>query len=251
MKRFITMGLLACAFASTAFEAESGAEPYQKVRIGVTMDYTLAAMEQVNGQLNKGVDVTKVGPGFTGMLEFDKFIVPFLFVGARAGYLFCLPGSVSYNYVLYKQTTTVNTSLIPLEAGVSVNFDLPATPISINAGIYGGYGFAFAQYKNDISPLAGQSSTFTRPFNGGSIIGELPVAVNLKLFSALSINLNGGFRYAKILKMVQSQDVNYEGIAGIDFPAGKKGDILKDSDNNDLAIDFSGFNIGVGLSLSF
>jgi hypothetical protein len=250
MKKFIAIGLLACAIASTSLVAESEAAPYQKVRIGVNVDYTRVAMHQVNKELNKGVNVTNLGSGFTGMLEFHIALVPFLMVGARAGYLHSLPASASYNYVLYNQKTTINASLIPLEAGLSANIKFPATPISIMAGVYLGYGFAFASYKNDIS-ASGGTATFTRPFNGGRFMGELPAAVNFKLASALSLNINGGYRFAKIRQMVQSHDVSYNGISGVSIPVGAKGDILKDSDNNDLVFDFSGFNIGVGLSLGF
>jgi hypothetical protein len=252
MKKFITIGLLACAFASTAFAAEAGAgdAPYQTVRLGVSVDYTTVAMDQVNKDLNKGGNITKLVSGITGMADFDVILLPFLMVGARAGYLYCFPASASYNYVLFNQTTTFNASLIPLEAGLIANFEIPASPVAIMAGVFGGYGFAFASVKNDISAL-GQTATFTQPFNGGGFVGEALAVVSYKLASTLSLNINGGYRLANIPQMVQTEDVSYTVISGITVPVGKKGDVLKDSDNNALVFDFSGFNIGVGLSLGF
>jgi hypothetical protein len=81
------------------------------------------------------------------MLNVDIVLARFLTVGARTGYLYCMPASATYNYLLYKQQTTVNGSLIPIEGGVNVNIELPVAPVSLTAGIYGGYGFAFASYK--------------------------------------------------------------------------------------------------------
>ena len=237
-------------FSLTAFAFDSGAAPDQTTRIGVTADYTWTTMDQVNKQLNKGTKVTPLHSGITGMLEFDIVLVPFLMVGARGGYLYCLPASASYNYVLYNQTTTINTSLIPVEAGVSAITELPATPISITAGVYGGYGFAFSSFKNDIS-ASGRTSAFTQPFSGGNFIGEVLAAINFKVSSAVSFNVNGGYRLAKIAQMLQSRDVNFNGIPGVSVPVGAKGDILKDYNNSDLAFDFSGYSIGIGLSRGF
>jgi hypothetical protein len=51
--------------------------------------------------------------------------------------------------------------------------------------------------------------------------------------------------------MILSQDINYTNIPGLSIPLNSKGDVLKDSDNNDLIFDFSGFNVGAGLSFGF
>lgn len=247
MKKLITLGLLACAFVSTAFIDKSWAGP---IRIGVDVDYTWSVMDQVNIQLNKGANVTNLNSGIAGMLDVDMFLNRFLLVGARAGYLLCLPASSRYDYVIYNQTSTINASLTPLEAGLSLNFKLPTTPLSLVAGVYAGYGFAFASYKNEISE-PGQTSTFTLPFHGSGFMGELLGTANFKMFPDVSFNINGGYRLAKIPQMIQSEDVSFNGIPGVSISAGKKGDVLKDSDNNDCAFDFSGFTLGAGISLDF
>jgi len=249
MNKIITNGLLVCAFAFLTFATEPAAEPYQKIRIGVNGDYSWVAMNQVNKQLKRGAAVTPLRNGIAGMLDLDFAPAPFLLAGVRVGYLYCMPGKATYDSVLYTQAVAINSSLIPLEAGLSLRFVLPATPITILAGIYGGYGFAFASYKNDISPSAGQTSTFTQLYNGHNFIGELHASANVKLFSAVSFGINGGYRLAIIPQMVQTQDVSYNGMPGIQV--GSKDDILKDAGNNKCAFDFSGFNIGAGVSLGF
>jgi hypothetical protein len=207
-------------------------------------------MGAVNKELNKGTNVTEVNGGVSGMLDFDLSLAPFLLVGARAGYLYDMPGSASYNYVLYTQTKTLNAALIPVEVGVSANVDVPSLPISLMAGIYGGYGFAYASVKNDIN-VFGQTSTYTQPYDGRGMVGELLASVNFKLNSALSFNINGGYRVAKVAQMKQTQDVSYNLIPGVAIPVGSKGDVMKDSNNNDLEFDYSGLNLGVGLSIGY
>jgi len=250
MKKILAIGLLACACASAAFAAETGTTPDPTVRLGVDVDYTMLAMDQVNKQLNKGINVTNLNSGFSGMLDLDVAVAPFLTIGARTGYLNAGQAVATYDYLLFNQTTTYNTSLIPLEIGLGTNFAIPATPLSIMAGIYGGYGFASASIKNEFSTL-GQTVTVTQPYTGGGFVGDLAAALNIKLFSALSFNLNGGYRLAKISQMTQSQDVSYTGLPGVSIPVGSKGDVLKDSDNNDMVFDYSGFHAGAGLSLGF
>jgi hypothetical protein len=246
MKKNIIFGLISFAFVSTAFAIDS----VEKVRIGVDVDWVWTAMDQVNKQLNRGENVNNLHSGFAGMLNVDIIAAPFLMIGTRAGVIVSQPASAKYDYVIYNQTTTIKTSMIPLEAGVSAIFELPTTPLSIKAGIYGGYGFAFVSFKNDIDAF-GQTTSFTQTFNGGSFVGELLATVNLKLSSALSLNLNSGYRVAKVSKVEQSENVAYSGIPGVSIPVGAKGDILKDTDNKDLEVDFSGFNIGVGFSVGF
>jgi len=240
MKKFMILGLLACVCASTAFASDN------LLRIGVNVDYTMVDMTQVNAQLNTGSSVSTMGSGISGMFDLDMSFLPFIMIGARTGYLYCAPGSLNYT-TLYK--STLNASLIPLEVGIGVNVKLPATPVSLMAGIYGGYGFAFASYKNDVSAL-GQSTSLTMPYNGNGGIGEVLAAVYFEMNSGVSFKINAGYRVAKISQMVQSQDVSGS-VSVVTFPAGKKGDVLKDSNNNSMAFDFSGLNIGVGLSHSF
>lgn len=250
MKKYLMAAVLAGLFASTGFAVDSRNTMYQMTRLGVDIQYTRVEMAQVNKQLNNGTSVRMLSDGIAAMGYFEIVLTPFLLLGVRSGYIYCLPGVAAYNYILFNQTTTINASLIPIEAGVSVNIDLPEAPISLKVGVFAGYGLAFGSIKNDISAL-GQTATFTQPYNGGSYIGEATASVSYNFSPVLALSINGGYRLANIPQMLQSEDVSYNGIPGITVPIGAKGDVLKDSDNKDMAFNFSGFNIGLGLNFGF
>jgi hypothetical protein len=249
MKKVLAAVLFVCVLVSTAFAEDVKTQPYQLVRLGAEVDYTIAAMDQVNVRLNSGgSSVTKLGPAIGAMLSLELAPAPFIMGGARLGYIYCMPASATYNFGTDKQT--LNAGLIPVEVGLSTNFEMLPAPIAIMAGIYGGYGFAGASYKNDYD-IAGVTASSTQKYDGSGFVGELIASINYKLFTGLSLNLNGGYRMAKIAQMKQSENVSYNDSLGIQHSAGAKGDILKDNDNKDLAFDFSGFNIGAGVSLGF
>ncbi len=237
------------ALVSVVSAEDAKKDPFQTIRLGLEVDYTMPAMEQVNAQLNDGGDkVTTIGPAIGAMLSLDVAPAPFIMAGARLGYIYCMPGSAEYLFGTIK--ATANASLIPVELGISTNFELLSTPLSIMGGIYGGYGFAMASNKLDYDVL-GVTASSTQNYDGSGFVGEFIASINYKLVSGVSINLNGGYRLAKILQLKQSADVTYTDSLGIDHTAGAKGDVLKDNSNNDLAYDFSGFNIGIGASVGF
>lgn len=62
--------------------------------------------------------------------------------------------------------------------------------------------------------------------------------VSYQLCSGASVNINSGFRYARVPQMIQAENVSYSGIPGITVP-------------DSLVFDFSGASIGAGLSLGF
>lgn len=228
--------------ASPVFAEE---EASKSIRMGFSVDYAVAAMGQVNTELNKGTGVTNIGPGVAGMINLDAALLPFLMAGVRGGYLYCMPAGASY--LLDTVDVTYNASLIPVEAGVTANLEIPGMPLSVMAGIYGGYGFAAASVKKVINLL---DAVYTQPYTGGAFIGEALVTANFKMSSSMYLSVNGGYRLANIPRMIQSEDVTYD-LLGVSTSAGAKGDILQDSDSNDLAFDFSGFSVGAGLSLGF
>lgn len=247
MKKLLAVMLLAGTFAAAVCAEETKITVNQTTRVTIDVDYSVVAMDKVNTELNTGTNVTTLSKGLSAMLNLDLAIVPFFGVGVRGGYLYCMPASA--NYVLSIAKQTINASLIPLEVGANVNLELTSVPVSLMAGIYGGYGIANASYKSDYNAL-GQTVSFTQPYDGNAIVGEVLATISFKLASALSLNINGGYRLAKVTKLTQSEDVNYS-VLGVTIPAGKKGDVLKDSSGNDLVYDYSGLNIGAGISMGF
>src|SRR5512133_2222071 len=223
MRKSIITCFVCCMFASTALAIESD----ENVRIGVDVDWAWTKMDDINKQLNKGENVNSLHSGFAAILNFDVVATPFLMVGGRTGIVFSQPASALYNYVVYNQKTTISSSIIPIEAGVSALWELPTTPLSIKVGAYAGYGFALVSFEKDINAL-GTTSSFTQPYTGGSFVGELLATLNFKLSPALSLNVNSGYRVAKVLELKQSKNINYNGIPGVSIEVGEKGDILKD-----------------------
>lgn len=243
MKKIIAIVLGVFAVVSTVFAEEEKA--YESMRLGFSASYGIAALEQVNEGLNDGTSVTVMGPSVAGMLNLDMVVSPFLFAGVRTGYVYCMPGSAKY--LLETIEVTENASLIPLEAGVTANIEIPGVPVSLMAGVFAGYGYAMSSVKTEVELT---DSVFTQPYTGGGFVGEAVATVNFKVSSSLSVNINGSYRLAKIAQMTQSEEVEYT-ILGVPATAGAKGDILKDSGGDDLAFDFSGFNIGLGFSIGF
>lgn len=246
MKNLLSVVLLAGVLVSSSFAETAPSVPVQTTRFSVDVDYSTVSMDKVNTELAKGSNVTKFSNGIAAMAEFDVALAPILNIGVRGGYLYCMPASTTTIFGTTKQT--VNASLIPIEVGASVNLELPSFPISASAGIYGGYALANASYRTEIS-LAG--TDYTQLYNGQSFTGELLGTITLKVSSNVSVNINGGYRMAVIPKMTQNEDVNATGF-GITIPT-KKGDVKKDNiiDNNDLVFDYSGLNLGVGISMGF
>ena len=250
MKKIIAAIVLVLFMVPIVSAADSKSDAYQLVRVGIDVDYFTTAMDQVNTELDRGSSVTKLGGGIGAMADLDLAILPYVMLGARAGYLHSTPGSNDYDYIVYSQKTTLDASLIPIEVGACINLDIPSFPASIMAGIYGGYGIATASYQNEVNAL-GQTSTYTMPYTGGGFVGELLARVSIKLSSAISLNINGGYRMADIAQMKQTADVNFTGIPGITVPVGAKNNVLKDSNNNDMAFDYSGLSLGVGAAMSY
>lgn len=252
MKKFLAAAMIVCVFALPAIAEDAvnnEDKPYKTINVGLDIDYTMPAMNQLNAQLNDGgSDVTEMNAGVAAMINIDVAMAPFIMVGLRGGYIYCLPASATYLFGTIEQT--INAGLIPVELGVIANFGLPSTPVSLMAGIYGGYGFASASYETKYDIL-GVTAESVQPFDGAGFVGEFMGKINYEMVSGVNVNLNAGYRLAKIMQLKQSKDVSYTDSLGISHSAGEKGDVLKDSDNTDMAYDFSGFNIGVGVSLGF
>jgi hypothetical protein len=250
MKKFLTAIVIVLTLVSASFADDTQKDAYQKVRLGVNLDYFMPAMDQVNADLGKGSNVTKLNGGVGAMADLNLALLPYVMAGVRTGYLYCMPGNSEYNYIIYDQKTTLDAALIPVEIGLNIDFDIPSFPAAIMVGAYAGYGVATASYKNDINAL-GQTATYTVPYIGSGFVGELLATLSMKLSSVLSVNINGGYKLADIAQMKQAADVNFTGIPGITVPVGSKNDVLKDSNNKDMAFDFSGLSLGVGAALSF
>jgi hypothetical protein len=104
---------------------------------------------------------------------------------------------------------------------LSTDWSLPLTGLGISGGVWGGYGWM----KTELS-LPGQDSV---DLTSGSFTGEALVRLKYNIFSPLSVELEGGYRMAKMTSLSSSKG---SAIGWPDF-------------------DFSGMNLGGGLNLNF
>ena len=249
MKILLTAMILGVILAPQISAEEKTGQPGQKVRVGISAGYTQSSMSRVNSDLSQNATgVTALGPGTAAMLDIDFDLAPFVMAGLRGGYIYCLPASAAY--ASGSQKLTLNASFAPVEIGFNAWFEVPDTAFSLAAGIYAGYSYANVTYRS-VFELPGISRVTARAFDGMGFTSEITASAGYKLAPGLSLSLNGGYRLARIARLRQSESATYTDSPGIPHSAGTKGDILKDSNNNDLAFDFSGFNIGLGLSKGF
>ncbi|HXC64517.1 MAG TPA: hypothetical protein VNZ67_09165, partial [bacterium] len=110
--------------------------------------YATTAMGDVNQTLDnfaksgaggKSVDLTS---GFYVGADAGFTVMPFLKVGPRLKYIQDGQGKVTFNNPA--NNATIDADLMMYEVGVSANVDLPLTGLSLQGGLWGGYGMANA-----------------------------------------------------------------------------------------------------------
>jgi hypothetical protein len=121
----------------------------------------------------------------------------------------------------------IDSLLTDVMLGLSVSLTPPLSPLGFGVGAYGGYGYAVLK----------TTSTGTFPsadqYTGSGFVGELEAKLKYKLMPLLSLDLFGGMRFANIASVT---DGNHT---------------IQDSNKADVPVDFSGFDGGAGVTLSF
>ena len=239
----------------TAPHVESTPEPVvdpnaQAFRITLGVDYTTVGMKQANDSMNDDYNIKLFGSGILTTLDLGIAIYPFLMAGPKVGYLYCFAAGSEHNYPGPINTKTeMNAALVPIEAGAILRFELPGTSVAVSAGAYAGAGLAFISNNVDVTNGASQKASYVQRFDGLGFTGELTAALEIKLIKGVDLNINGGYRLAYVQNVKQSEDVQYS-FDSITYTAvGSKGDVMQDAANTDVPFDFSGMNIGIGISL--
>jgi hypothetical protein len=223
----------------------------QSLRLTLNVDFTTVSMKQANDAMNDDYAVTKLGAGVIGTFDIEIAVYPFLMLGPRAGYLYCFPATSEHVLPGPLNTkTSMDVSLIPVEAGATLRFGLPGTAISLSAGAFGGVGFAHVVNNVDVINAGSQTSSYVQPYDGLGFCGEINAAVEIKIAKNVDFNVNAGYRLANIINVKQSENVDYS-LNSVIYTVGNKGETMKDASNTDVPFDFSGINIGIGISLGF
>jgi len=257
------MRKLALAFVLLSFFYVSS---FAVVNIGVSGGYASVAMTEVNKKIDFNASiysglspaVTKLGNGLYGNLDLNFGFIPFINLGLRTGILYCFQGKITVdgtNFPLlppgsFSVSETYDSILIPIMAGLGLNIGLPGIPFSINAGVYGGYGFSIVSlgYKIKV-PSAGFDLSAFPIYNGGGFVMDAGIGFSFSMLPFISATLNVAYKLAKIPEVKATSDVNLGPPLGTSLSIKDKP--LNDHDGNSLPIDYSGINIGVGINIGF
>jgi hypothetical protein len=176
--------------------------------------------------LNKGLDSatptnTHVSNGFYVGADAGITLLPFLKVGPRLEYLQPNEGSATGIF----GNATIDSKLMMYDLGLSADLSLPLTGLSLQGGIWGGYGVC-----NEAVNLNGGVSDGS----GTSFVGEIAAQLRYKLFMGLSLGADLGYLMANVAT------VN-----------GANGQALFTNNGNRVGFDFSGLHAGGALSWGF
>jgi hypothetical protein len=182
------------------------------VKVNVDGGYTTVTMKDFNDSLGAGS--TGLNSGWYVGGEATLGIIPLLEIGPRVEYLQTNNASAGG----YTAAANLTSGML----GVNTHFDLPLTGLGFGAGAFGGYGYATSK----ITPPAGAFSN-GQLLTGGGFVGEIEARLSYSFLPLTSLFLNGAFRFANV------------------------GTLSDGNSSSPTAYDFSGVNLGGGLSIGF
>ncbi len=237
---------------------------YALLHVGVNAGYAYANMDQLN---NAWEDAKKEAQENSGSAKISDFgnsvyvnadlglgLLPFINVGPRAGIQYVFPSTIDYDAGGFKYKETITSLLVPAELGISTNIAIPLTPFSVTAGIYGGYGFAFAtkQISTNMDFAGGTlpyEFSVTQPFNGGGFMADASAALEINILPLINLSINAGYRYCLIENINTTKEIR-DPISGNVLVSAGQLELYPGSDEK-LKVNFSGFQIGAGLNIRF
>jgi hypothetical protein len=241
---------------AAANDAQSNAG-WQAFRLTLDVDFTTVGMKLANDSMNDDTYVTGFGGGFIGVLDLGIAVYPYLLLGPRIGFLYCLPASFEHLYPDANPVLSINTktsmeaTLIPVEAGARLRFGIPGTTIALSTGAFAGVCFAHVANNVDVTNGSSQKSSYVQPYDGFGFSAEWNIAAEIKLMKGVDFNINGGYRMAGVINVKQSTDAYYTFSGETPVLVSSKNDILKNASGIAVPFDYSGINVGVGISLGF
>jgi hypothetical protein len=130
--------------------------------------------------------------------------------------------------------------------GVSANLT-PGTPFTIKASAYGGWGVGYTFENTKYLGLFGPYQTV---YSGSGLMADLAASAEFKLLDFLSLGLNLGYRWANIPSMKVIKGINVD-LGGGNNVVVNSNDPLTNNSGKELAVDFSGINVGIGVHIGF
>ena len=254
MKKLTALFIAIVFFAFPSFS--------DSLHIGLSGGYSYSNMEELNEAWEKAKDAagttqnasyTEFGNAVWGNLDISVvFSEPFA-AGIRSGGQYVFPAvfteTLDFNYNGSTYTAeivdrTFYAVLVPAMAGFSAKFKIPDTETGIVLSAYGGWGFAYAAEQYESALVPGYS--FAIIYEGGAPMADVSAAIEIPVFPFMLISVNAGCRFAEISGLKSKESFDIPGYGTIETGAG-----LTDIDDKDIALNFTGFNIGAGINIRF
>jgi hypothetical protein len=199
--------------------------------------YTTLGMSDVNGAINayatnNGAKATTITNGFYAGAAVGISVLPFLKIGPRLEYVQGGEGQVS----LGSNTTKIDTALMSYELGLSADTSLPLTGLSLQGGIWGGYGMAGAE-------LTSNQASGTLTATGSGFVANIGAQLRYKLVAGLFIGVDLGYRIANITNM-NDTNTDLGGVVGQPL-------LTKAGTTTAANWDYSGVNAGGTIGWNF
>jgi hypothetical protein len=204
-------------------------------------------------------DVTDLSSGFYVAADVSYMVWPMLMAGLRIESIFTNQGGINFSgsgpdgeggTISVTDTETYGGSLVPVLLGATYRLDFTDNRLMAKGGVYAGYGFA--SFSRSVSAslmdngILEEYETVNENLTGSGFVAEVLLSGCYSFNDAVYLSLDLGYRFANIPQMT------YASITGA--PVGtpiNQGDVVKDTNNNTIAFDYSGLIVGVALSLWF
>jgi hypothetical protein len=256
MRKFLFLLLVVSVFAVPS----SGA-----VNIGVNGGYSYSNMDSLDKYWEKvkvdaaaytttsNADWKRYGNGIFVNVDMNMGLDKNILAGVRTGVQYIFPSKYSgFRGVdippvewMYTETS-IDNYLIPIMAGLSLNMPVENSSISFDAGVYAGWGLAYCGQSTKYNG----SDPLLAIYGSGGFMADISAAVEIKVMEFMKISINGGYRLAKMtdFKNVKSISAAVPGYGLYTIPSN---DPFNDNSGKPVEVDFSGINIGAGVSIGF
>jgi hypothetical protein len=244
--RLLTAVALCCAL-SAAVQAQ---DKDKKFALSFWGGYAGLGMSDVNRVLKETAgrvgSVTEIDQGLSLAAEGTYEIAPGLSIGPRVEYIIANQGKASIAAgPLLNTDLTQDVSLVPLMVGARYRIAGRADAVSLNAGIFAGWGLASGTTKvSASSSLLGLSATSEEfSYDGGGFVGDLLLGLTIPLGGTVDLGIDAGYRMAEIPEMKTTGSSTIIGVP--------KDQALVDASGNKIKFDFSGLVANAGLRFRF
>jgi hypothetical protein len=233
--------------------------PSEKIKISAFGGFTTVGMSKVNNFIDTSYS-RATSLGATGQKQDlgSAFIIgaqggynayPGLYIGPRLELIGVPTAKTAFSGsefgFPYADESDYSGSIFPVMVGASYYYPVQGQKIILSGDLYLGYGAAGITISGTNSGF-GTTNSETLGYSGGAFVADIGVNGSYKLTDAVAAGLTLGYRIANVPQVTANQDYSPAGFAAV-----KKGDTLKDANNDIMQVDFSGLIISLNGAYSF